>query len=129
MPELITLTDKQIAQIEALAQYLTLEQIADHLGICRKTLLNKRNEHPEIEASYRKGKARAIAFTSKSLMKNIAAGKEASIIFFLKTQAGWSESKEAGNDEDDDKKKISKYIKNTIDSVADLYREDEGEEA
>jgi hypothetical protein len=101
MPELITLTDKQIAQIEALAQYLTLEQIADHLGICRKTLLNKRNEHPEIEASYRKGKARAIAFTSKSLMKNIAAGKEASIIFFLKTQAGWKENKDTGDDDDD----------------------------
>lgn len=94
MPDLITLTAEQIAKIEMLAQYLTLEQIADHLGICRKTLLNKRKEHPEIEASYRKGKAKAIETTAQSLMSNIAAGKEASIIFFLKTQAGW---KEAGN--------------------------------
>lgn len=114
MPDLITLTDEQVAKIEMLAQYLTLEQIADHLGICRKTLLNKRKEHPEIEASYRKGKAKAIETTAQSLMSNIAAGKEASIIFFLKTQAGWKENKETGDDDDDALERLTSAQDNAL---------------
>ena len=45
--------DLQKAQVEALAAYLTLEQIADYFGICRKTLQNMRHRDAEIDTLHR----------------------------------------------------------------------------
>ena len=87
-----TLTDKQLIELEALASVLTQEQIADRFGICRTTFNQMRKRDPEIDAHYKRGKAFAIEEVAGSLMAKIRDGDTASIIFFLKTQAGWRET-------------------------------------
>lgn len=102
MAKLKKLTQEQKAEVKLLSAYLNLEQIADHLGICKKTFYSMRQRDPEVDACYRKGRSNAIATTVKYLFENIRKGKEASIIFFLKTQAGWSENKDLNNEDNDD---------------------------
>ena len=88
----IKLTAKQRAELEALSCYLSLEQTADYLGICRKTLLRIRQEDPEIDALYKKGRAKGIGTVAQSLIKKAMAGNVTAMIFYLKTQAGWHET-------------------------------------
>ncbi len=84
--------DLQKAQVEALAAYLTLEQIADYFGICRKTLQNMRNRDPEIDTLYRQGKAKSIAGMAGSLIEQGMSGNVTAQKFYLATQAGWREA-------------------------------------
>ena len=86
------LTQEQIVQVEALAAYLTVEQIADYLSVGITTFYEIMERQPEVSERYKKGKSKAIGVVAKSLMKNIQEGKEASIIFFLKTKGGWTET-------------------------------------
>lgn len=87
----ITLTEKQMKEVEELAAYLTCDQIAAYLGICKKTFYNLRNEDDRIATLYNKGRAKAITLVAKSLMDKIILGDVQATIFYLKTQAGWSE--------------------------------------
>ncbi len=86
------LTQEQIVQVEALAAYLTDKQIADYLSVGITTFYEIMERQPEVSERYKKGKSKAIGVVAKSLMKNIQEGKEASIIFFLKTKGGWTET-------------------------------------
>ena len=88
----IELTDKQRSELEALSCYLSLEQTADYLGICRKTLLRIRKEDESIDALYKKGRAKGIGTVAQSLIKQAMAGNVTAMIFYLKTQAGWHET-------------------------------------
>jgi hypothetical protein len=88
----IELTKKQLTELEALSTYLSLEQTADYLGICRKTLLRIRQENPKIDALYKKGRAKGIGTVAQSLIKKAMEGNVTAQIFFLKTQAGWHET-------------------------------------
>ena len=87
-----TLTDEQLSQMEALSVFLTLEQIADYLGICRKTLQRIRQANEEIESRYQKGRARGIGKVANSLVKSAIEGNTTAQIFYLKTQAGWKDT-------------------------------------
>ncbi|SOD15955.1 hypothetical protein [Nitrosomonas ureae] len=86
------LDDKQLEHLEALSGYLTIPQIADYFMISERTFNRIINRQPEAMARYKKGKANKIVGAVTCLRKNIELGKEASIFFFLKTQAGWSEN-------------------------------------
>lgn len=86
------LTDDERAQVEALAQYLTQDQIADYLGVTRKTFAAIVERDEDVSTRYKRGKAKAIAAISQSLMGKARKGDTASMIFFLKTQAGWRET-------------------------------------
>ncbi|AKI27360.1 hypothetical protein [Moraxella phage Mcat8] len=90
----ITLDDKQIAQVEALASVLTLEQIADYFGITRPTFNAICERQPEVFLQYKKGKTKAIANVAQNLIRQAQDGNTTAIIFFLKTQAGWREKNE-----------------------------------
>jgi len=91
-------SDLQKAQVEALAAYLTLEQIADYFGICRKTLQNMRSRDPEIDTLYRRGKAKAVSGMAGSLIEQGMSGNVTAQKFYLSTQAGWRETEtEQGN--------------------------------
>ena len=46
----------------------------------------------EIAARYKKGKARAIGAIAQGLINKARGGDTTSMIFFLKTQAGWRET-------------------------------------
>lgn len=85
------LDNEEMAQVEAMASVLTSEQIADYLGISRATFYEIMERQPDVAGRYKKGKARAIGSVAKSLYKKAIDGDTASMIFFLKTQAGWRE--------------------------------------
>ena len=86
------LDEKQIAQVEALAAFLTLEQIADYFGVTRPTFDAICQRQPEVFLQYKKGKSKAIANVAQNLIKQAQDGNTTASIFFLKTQAGWREN-------------------------------------
>ena len=85
------LDNEQLEQLEALSSFLTIPQIADYFMIGARTFNRIIDRQPEAMARYKKGKSRAIVNVAKSLMSQIRDGEVAATIFFLKTQAGWSE--------------------------------------
>lgn len=88
----IMLTAAQKAEVETLAAVLNAEQIADYLGVSKRTFLNIRDRDPEVDALYKRGKARAIGVIAQSLIRKARSGDTACMIFYLKTQAGWRET-------------------------------------
>lgn len=87
------LTDEQIQQIEKLAGYgLNEDLIADFFGMGDETLRARMKEDPVIMRAYKKGRAVRISEVSFKLQENIDKGDQASIFFYLKTQARWSET-------------------------------------
>jgi len=87
----VFLTQKQIEEVGELSQRLTIEQIADYLGIGQTTFYELQKRQPEVSVAYKKGKQKAVNWVTSKLMEKIADGDTASTLFFLKTQAGWSE--------------------------------------
>lgn len=83
-----------MAQVEALASVLTLEQMSDYFGIARNTFRAVCERQPEVLEHYKKGKARAIGNVAKNLLTIANEGNLTAIIFYLKTQAGWREQAE-----------------------------------
>lgn len=89
---MLTLTDTQKAEVETLAAVLTAEQVADYFGIGRRTFYSMMERDEEIAARYKRGKAKAIGVIAQGLINKARAGDTISMIFFLKTQAGWRET-------------------------------------
>jgi DNA-binding CsgD family transcriptional regulator len=87
-----TLTEQQKAEVETLAAVLTAEQVADYFGIGRRTFYSMMQRDAEIAARYKRGKAKAIGVIAQGLINKARAGDTTSMIFFLKTQAGWRET-------------------------------------
>lgn len=87
----ITLTPDQLREVETLAALLNQAQIADYLGISRRTFQAILERDAEVAAQYKRGKAKAIAHVANSLLQKARAGDTTSCIFYLKTQAGWRE--------------------------------------
>lgn len=90
-----TLDDDQRAQVEALAAYLSQEQIADYFGIARNTFSSMMGRDPDISERYKRGKAKAIGSVAQGLLQKARNGDTTSAIFYLKTQAGWRETDRA----------------------------------
>ena len=88
----IELGDAQRREVETLAALLNQEQIADYLGICRRTFQAILERDEEVAARYKRGKAKAIAHVANGLLQKARSGDTASSIFYLKTQAGWRET-------------------------------------
>lgn len=93
----IEFDDKQIAQVEALASVLSVEQIADYFGIGKRTFYALMERQPEILERYKKGKAKAIGSVAQGLLQQAQSGNLTAIIFYLKTQAGWKETQQVDN--------------------------------
>tara|TARA_R110000868_G_scaffold143237_1_gene361137 strand:+ start:270 stop:680 length:411 start_codon:yes stop_codon:yes gene_type:complete len=101
-PEIV-LTDEQIAQVEALAAYLPIAKIADYLSISCTTFNEIKNRQTEVSVAYKRGVAKAHATAGMTLMKFMNYDSVApnpsqlqmqlqATIFYLKTQARWSET-------------------------------------
>ncbi len=86
------LTEAQLAEVETLAAVLTTAQMADYFGIGRTTFFAILERDPEVAERYKRGKARAIGAIAQSLIQKARGGDTASMIFYLKTQAGWRET-------------------------------------
>ena len=87
-----TLTDEQRAQVEALAAYLSQDQIADYLGTSRPTFAAMIERDPDISLRYKRGKAKAVGAVAQNLIQQARDGNVTASIFYLKTQAGWKET-------------------------------------
>ena len=85
------LTKKQIEQVGELSKRLTIEQIADYLGISQTTFYEIQKRQPEVSEAYKKGKTKAVDWVISKLNEKIAEGDTTATIFYLKTQAGWTE--------------------------------------
>ncbi|MGL5716234.1 MAG: hypothetical protein ACRCX2_24665 [Paraclostridium sp.] len=85
-----TLTDEQITEIEKIAEYLTIEQIADYFGIGSSTFYRIKQKDPRVSVAYKKGKTVGIKHVASKLRALIDQGDVTATIFYLKTQAGWS---------------------------------------
>jgi DNA-binding XRE family transcriptional regulator len=110
----VVFNEKQIAQVEALAAYLTQEQIADYFGISRKTWYNLCERQPEILTHYKKGKANTVGDIARSLITKAREGDNTAMIFYLKTQAHWRETS------------IIEMVEKEADkTLEDFYKDDE----
>lgn len=98
---IIELTDEQVIQVKALAQYLSKEQIADYLGVARSTFDAILERDERVFIHYKKGKASAIANVAKGLVQQAIEGNMTAAIFYLKTQAGWKETQVVDNTSSD----------------------------
>ena len=87
-----SLTEAQLAEVETLAAVLTTAQMADYFGIGRTTFFAILERDAEVAERYKRGKARAIGAIAQSLIQKARGGDTASMIFYLKTQAGWRET-------------------------------------
>lgn len=89
-----TLTKEQTAQVEALAAFLTVAQMADYFGMAQSTFhaLMKRNR--KVYEAYARGRARAIGNVARGLIKQANAGNVQAAKFYLETQAGWRSKQE-----------------------------------
>ena len=88
----VTLSQDQVREVETLAALLSVQQIADYLGIARSTFFALLERDPDIARHYRRGRARAVGSIAQSLITKARNGDTASMIFYLKTQAGWRET-------------------------------------
>ena len=85
------LNDDQLAQVEALESFLTLDQIADYFCIGRTTFHRIMERQEEVSVRYKKGRTNAIGTVAKSLIQQAREGNITAQIFYLKTQGGWKE--------------------------------------
>jgi len=88
------ITEEQIAQVRKLAAVLTMEQIADFLGISEQTLRRRMMEDPAVLEAYKRGKGEALAGIAHNLIQQARDGNTTAAIFYLKTQGGWREKNE-----------------------------------
>jgi len=94
MSKKITLDEAQIAQVEALAAYLSIEQIANYFGFSEDTFYELKKRQPEVLIAYNKGVAKACSFVGTTLMgfireKENTPSKLQAITFYLRTKGGW----------------------------------------
>ena len=73
------------------AQGLTMNQIANVLGIGESTLYEKQNKYPEFQESIKRGRDKGIATITNALFNKAREGDNTAMIFYLKNRAGWKD--------------------------------------
>lgn len=109
-PKPKTLTEDQRTQVEALAAYLTKDQIADYFGMARNTFTAICEREPDVLERYKRGKAKAIGAVAQGLIQQARNGDKAAAMFYLKTQAGWRETNQVDHTSSDGSLKPSTII-------------------
>ena len=92
-PEVV-LTDEQVIEVGALAASLNTDQIADYFGINRATFYRIMERQPEVMRRYQEGKSKTIQNVGNALIQKALKGDTSSMVFYLKTQAGWKETQQ-----------------------------------
>lgn len=90
---MVVLTEEQKEKLTWMAPYLTTDMIADSLKIPRRTFFEILKRDEEVAALYKKHKSDKVAEVASNLVNKAIGGDTTAAIFFLKTQAGWSENK------------------------------------
>jgi AraC-like DNA-binding protein len=73
------------------AQGLTMNQIAQVLGISQTTLYDKQSKFSEFSEAIKRGKNKGIATITNALFRKASDGDNTAMIFYLKNQAGWQD--------------------------------------
>lgn len=79
---------------ELAALGLSAEQIADRLGISRRTLFSRMATDPEIRASMDAGLSEATEFCARTLLDMAGERNLGALIFWLKTRGGYTVPKD-----------------------------------
>ena len=106
----VILDDLQIAQVEALANYLSIEQVAGYFNLSASDFLDLQKKDERVLRAYRKGKIRGVCKAALLLWEQMEAGNVTALIFFLKTRGGWSERPFAETEDNAHKFKNIKLI-------------------
>ncbi len=85
------LSTQTLQEIEEASAYLTIDLVADYLGIHRSTFYRMLQRSPEIARRYKKGRARKIMKIGSDLLTANDNAYVAGKIFYLKTKGGWKE--------------------------------------
>ena len=85
-----TLTPEQKAQVEALAAFLSKEQIADYFGVARNTFTAIMEREPDVAERFARGRARAIGAIAKGVIDRAQNGDQRSAEFYLERVGGWA---------------------------------------
>lgn len=85
-----------IKRVESLAALgLTQMQIADALGICNDTLIERKKEFPEFVEAIKRGQNKGIAEVTNALFRNATKNDNLGAqVFYLKNRAGWKDKTE-----------------------------------
>ena len=73
------------------AQGLTMEQIANVLGMSETTLYDKKGKFSEFSQAIKRGKDKGIASITSALFTKARNGDNTAMIFYLKNRAGWQD--------------------------------------
>jgi len=96
-PEIL-ITEELCEKAESLAaQGLTMQQLADALGIGLSTIYDKQDDYPELLESIKTGRAKGIAIITNALFEKAKNGDNVAMIFYLKNRAGWADKVENEN--------------------------------
>ena len=68
---------------------LSVKQIADCLGVSRRTLFGRMKSDPDLRAEYQAGISEGIYRASGTIMDAIKSGDVRAAMFFLRVHAGW----------------------------------------
>jgi predicted DNA-binding transcriptional regulator AlpA len=94
----IIINDDMCRKAESLsAKGLTMQQIADCLGLGLSTIYEKYEQYPEFAEAIKRGKAKGVATMTNALFNKGMGGDTGCMIFFLKNRAGWKDKNETEN--------------------------------
>lgn len=87
-------TKEECVQLESLAAFLSLPDIAGYFGISVECLEDVRRRQPEVETFYKRGVANARTRVASKLLKyvddpELNQPNLSATIFYLKTRGGW----------------------------------------
>ena len=89
---LIVIDEDLCKKAETLAaQGLTMEQIANVLGMSETTLYDKKDKFSEFSHAIKRGKDKGIATVTSALFTKARNGDNTAMIFYLKNRAGWQD--------------------------------------
>lgn len=79
----------KLAVVQSLSmQGQSMAQIADVVGVTRKTLQNLQNKHPSLKKAIENGRLTVVAMCQNKLMEKVTMGDTTAIIYALKVYGG-----------------------------------------
>lgn len=97
----VVFDEKQIKEVERFAAVLNVDQIAELFGISEATFYRILDRQPEVMRAYKRGRAVAAGRVAQTLFRRACDGDLTAAIFYLKTRAGWRETKHLAHSSED----------------------------